>query len=268
MIELRGDPVRKIRIRDLLVLKDRYPEVTFHFIYNRKLAESASYVKMLEKFCVALGMPFETHETVDYEKTADLLTSLQTKPGAMVIISRPLKIAGEERLLQLLEPAHDPDMLSGGNMARLLGGDLSRLPGTARSVVDLLGHYQVPIQGKRALVVGRSVSVGMPVFLALQRLGAFCSLAHSKVEPADLKAAARQSSLIVLASGQRGLLDPADIGPDCCVIDCGYHSDGRGDLGFVPDCAFFTPVPGGVGPLTIASVIDNGYALYRHGNEL
>lgn len=80
------------------------------------------------------------------------------------------------------------------------------------------------------MIIGRSISVGMPIFLALQRMGAFCSLAHSKVSVADIKKASLESDIIVLASGQRNLIGSEDISKKAIVIDCGYHSDGKGIL--------------------------------------
>ena len=70
-----------------------------------------------------------------------------------------------------------------------------------------------------------------------------------------------------MASGQRNLIGSEDISKKAIVIDCGYHSDGKGDIDFVPDCEYFTPVPGGVGPMTIASVIKSGYYLRTLKND-
>ena len=158
-------------------------------------------------------------------------------------------------------------MLTKENIGDLVFGDLNKLPGTAKSVISLLNNYEIDVKGKKALIIGRSISVGMPIFLALQRMGAFCSLAHSKVSVADIKKASLESDIIVLASGQRNLIGSEDISKKAIVIDCGYHSDGKGDIDFVPNCEYFTPVPGGVGPMTIASVIKSGYYLRTLKND-
>lgn len=264
MIELKGDPVRKLYIRDIFIFKEKYPEVKFSFIMNPAVAESKSYVRMLERFAVALGVPFQTVEIQTAAEAHAAVNRANRNPGEMIIVARPLAVDGENAIIEEIDPAKDPDMLTGANVARLVRGDLSRLPGTAQSVIALLDHYRIAVPGQKALIVGRSISVGMPIFLALQRKDAFCTLAHSKVTVEKIREEAQSSDLIVLAVGRRGLIRPEDIKRSATVVDCGFHADGSGDLGFIPSCAFFTPVPGGVGPLTIAAVIKNGYYLFSN----
>lgn len=264
MLEIKGDAVRKEYIKEIIQLKDQFPSVTFNIFYNSKSSESTSYAKMIERFCTACGVPLENYDVLEMssEEVISEIKFLTESKENMIILSRPMGFDEEEDIIQLVDPKHDPDMLTRDNSARLLKGDLNYLPGTAHSVMALLEHYNFDVEGKKVLIIGRSVSVGMPIFLAMQRKGAFCSLAHSRVYKTDIKERAIDSEIIVLASGKRGLIGPEDISKDAVVIDCGYHSDGKGDLGFIPDCDAFTPVPGGVGPLTIAAVIKNGYFLY------
>lgn len=267
MIELRGNALRKKTINEILELKKEYPLVKFNFILNEKNDESVSYVKMLEKFVVALGIDYKIISISSVEEGIRYVESCKDDRNNMVIVARPLGFDNEEKIIERISPLQDPDMLTKENIGDLVFGDLNKLPGTAKSVISLLNNYEIDVKGKKALIIGRSISVGMPIFLALQRMGAFCSLAHSKVSVADIKKASLESDIIVLASGQRNLIGSEDILKKAIVIDCGYHSDGKGDIDFVPDCEYFTPVPGGVGPMTIASVIKSGYYLRTLKND-
>ena len=267
MIELRGNALRKKTINEILELKKEYPLVKFNFILNEKNDEYVSYVKMLEKFVVALGIDYKIISISSVEEGIRYVESCKDDRNNMVIVARPLGFDNEEKIIERISPLQDPDMLTKENIGDLVFGDLNKLPGTAKSVISLLNNYEIDVKGKKALIIGRSISVGMPIFLALQRMGAFCSLAHSKVSVADIKKASLESDIIVLASGQRNLIGSEDISKKAIVIDCGYHSDGKGDIDFVPDCEYFTPVPGGVGPMTIASVIKSGYYLRTLKND-
>jgi methylenetetrahydrofolate dehydrogenase (NADP+)/methenyltetrahydrofolate cyclohydrolase len=85
---------------------------------------------------------------------------------------------------------------------------------------------------------------------------------HSKIPRETIGKLASESDIVILASGQRGLVLPEEIRSHQVIIDCGYQDDGKGDLGFVPDCAAYTPVPGGVGPVTIACLVENALRLH------
>ena len=274
MIELRGNALRKKTINEILEFKKEYPLVKFNFILNEKNDESVSYVKMLEKFVVALGIDYKIISISSVEEGIRYVESCKDDRNNKIlnyfddILDENNKIdRNEEKIIERISPLQDPDMLTKENIGDLVFGDLNKLPGTAKSVISLLNNYEIDVKGKKALIIGRSISVGMPIFLALQRMGAFCSLAHSKVSVADIKKASLESDIIVLASGQRNLIGSEDISKKAIVIDCGYHSDGKGDIDFVPNCEYFTPVPGGVGPMTIASVIKSGYYLRTLKND-
>lgn len=267
MIELRGNALRKKMINEILDLKQQYPLVKFNFVLNEKNDESVSYVKMLEKFVVALGIDYKIISINNVDEGISFVRSLKKDRNNMIIVARPLGFANEEKIIENIDPLQDPDMLTKENIGDLVSGNLNKLPGTAKSVISLLNNYNIEVKGKKALIIGRSISVGMPIFLALQKMGAFCSLAHSKVSIDEIKKVSKESDIIVLASGQRNLIGIDDISKNAVVIDCGYHNDGKGDIDFIPDCEYFTPVPGGVGPMTIASVIKSGYYLRTLEND-
>lgn len=156
----------------------------------------------------------------------------------------------------------DVDMLSTLAAGRLMRGDIRFLPATAGSVKNIIENLNINLTGKKALVIGRSPSVGSPIFWYLQKSNATVTLAHSKTKIEDLKKAAKDSDLVILAAGVQ-LLKPEDIKENAIIIDCGYNQDGQGDLSFIPENASYTPVPGGVGPVTTITLITNSLNLYH-----
>jgi methylenetetrahydrofolate dehydrogenase (NADP+)/methenyltetrahydrofolate cyclohydrolase len=154
-------------------------------------------------------------------------------------------------------------MLTSVNFGKMAKGNLDYLSGTSSSVKRLIDFYQIPVRGKKTLVVGRSVSVGLPIALMMMKYDALISVVHSKIAPEVISEYAKKSDIIILAAGKRGLVNQKDISLGQVVIDCGYQEDGKGDLGFVPDCAYFTPVPGGVGPVTISALVLNALNLLK-----
>ena len=267
MTELRGNALRKKLIGEILDKKNNFPLLKFNFILNSENDESVSYVKMLEKFVVALGIDYQIVPIKNADEGIQFIELQKKDKNNMFIVARPLGFKDEDKIINSIDSLQDPDMLTKENIGELVLGDLNRLPGPAKSVISLLNNYNINVKGKKALVIGRSISVGMPIFLALQRMGAFCSLAHSRVPLEEIRKSSRDSDIIVLASGQRNLINKEDISKNSVVIDCGYHDDGKGDIDFIPDCEYFTPVPGGVGPVTIASVILSGYYLRELNND-
>ena len=173
MIELRGNALRKKTINEILEFKKEYPLVKFNFILNEKNDESVSYVKMLEKFVVALGIDYKIISISSVEEGIRYVESCKDDRNNMVIVARPLGFDNEEKIIERISPLQDPDMLTKENIGDLVFGDLNKLPGTAKSVISLLNNYEIDVKGKKALIIGRSISVGMPIFLALQRMGAF-----------------------------------------------------------------------------------------------
>lgn len=159
---------------------------------------------------------------------------------------------------------NDPDF--SGTYARglLYSGDMDLLPATPKSVLALLQSTGVELKGKKALVVGRSKTVGLPIALGLLNQNMEVTVVHSKVAKEDIQKTAKESDVIVLAAGVRGLVAPECLHDNQIIIDCGWHEDGMGDLGFVPAeniKGFYTPGIGGVGPLTVIQILKNCYYL-------
>src|SRR5262249_1124544 len=144
----------------------------------------------------------------------------------------------------------DVDGLTAHHFGRMAMGDRYRGSASADGIMRLLEHYKLSVDGKHAVVVGRSAILGKPTPMRLLNANATVTQCHSN--PRDLKILIEQADVVVAAAGRAGLIDGAWIRPGAIVIDAGCHPDGRGDVQLgdnVETWAAYTPVPGGVGPM-------------------
>lgn len=204
----------------------------------------------------------------DAESLISALANDPTVTGILVQQPVPKHLDGE-RLLSLIPAVKDVDGLTTESMGRLMRGLDSLMPCTPLGVLRLLQHYGAPTAGKRAVVVGRSSLVGLPMALLLARKGvdATVTVAHSRTD--DLVAVCREADMLVSATGQARSIGRAHVKPGAWVIDVGIS---RGEAGIVGDVDFddvqsvaaaITPMPGGTGPMTVACLIENTLAAWR-----
>ena len=178
-----------------------------------------------------------------------------------ILIQSPLPAQlDEEAAVRRLDPGKDVDGFHPENAARLYFGDPLFVPATPLGVLALLREYEVPLEGARAVVVGRSLIVGKPMSLLLLGANATVTVAHSRTT--DLGALTREADVLVVAVGQTGVVTPEMVKPGAAVIDVGMNRTDEGLRGDVDPAAaeiagLITPVPGGVGPMTIASLLRN-----------
>lgn len=172
-----------------------------------------------------------------------------------------------------LEPAKDLDGITDVNMSRVFAGNPNGFaPCTAASVLAILRHYGIPMAGRRAVVLGRSLVIGKPVAMMLLQENATVTLCHRKTE--DLAGECRRGDILVAAAGTRGLVDKDFIRPGQTVVDVGIHvnEDGTmtGDVAASeaePIAADLTPVPGGVGTVTTAILFAHLIQAALRGNQ-
>lgn len=181
--------------------------------------------------------------------------------GVLVQLPLPVGISAE-RVLDAIDPAKDVDGIHPWNLGLLAQGRPRFQACTPRGVMELLAEHQVPLVGRRAVVVGRSTIVGRPLALMLDRANATVTVCHSRT--ADLEAEVRRADVLVAAVGRPAAVPAAWIKPGAAVVDVGVNrlEDGRlvGDVGEGPGleaAGWTTPVPGGVGPMTIAMLMAN-----------
>jgi methylenetetrahydrofolate dehydrogenase (NADP+)/methenyltetrahydrofolate cyclohydrolase len=236
---------------------------------------SRIYVANKEKTCVALGMksiradlPAETAEAALLAK----IYALNEDPEVdAILVQLPLpKGISEQRALDAIAPSKDPDGLTIENLGRLFAGRARVAPCTPWGVMAILAHYRIPVAGKRAVVVGRSNIVGKPMAQLLLDANATVTICHSKTE--DLEARTREADLVVVAAGKARFLGRSAFKLGATVIDVGMHRPASGPFAgkVCGDVRFeeldgwvsaATPVPGGVGPMTIQMLMENALAL-------
>ncbi len=180
-----------------------------------------------------------------------------------ILVQLPLpKQVDAPRILQAVSPAKDVDGFHAANLGALLAGNPAVVPCTPAGVMRLLEHAGVPLAGRQAVVIGRSSIVGKPLALLLLQRDATVTICHSKTK--NIESITRQADILVAAVGKAKLVGRAMVKPGACVIDVGVNrlADGSlaGDVDFdaVKGVAgWITPVPGGVGPMTIAMLLEN-----------
>ena len=232
-------------------------------VYVNKKAKTAQKIGMLSELIL---LPAETtHETLCAE--IQRLNADPTVHGILIQLPLPKHI-DTQAIIQMVAPQKDVDGLHPLNLGRVLTGDPSACkPCTPAGVMMLLHHYQIPIAGKHAVILGRSNIVGKPMGLLLLQENATVTYCHSKT--INLQQTLQQADILIAAVGVPQLIQAADVKPGVVVVDVGINrKDGKlcGDVHYASvaeKASFITPVPGGVGPMTIATLMSNTLAMYR-----
>ncbi|NOT59273.1 MAG: bifunctional 5,10-methylenetetrahydrofolate dehydrogenase/5,10-methenyltetrahydrofolate cyclohydrolase [Acidobacteria bacterium] len=254
-------------------------------------AASKVYVGSKVKACQALGLHSEKHELPASTTTDELLALVQSLnarneiDGILVQLPLPPQIE-TRRILEAIDPLKDVDGFHAINVGRLSQGEDALTPCTPTGVIALLDHYQIPIAGQHAVVIGRSDIVGKPQAMLLLHRHATVTICHSRTK--DLPAVARTADILVAAIGRTAMVTGDYVKEGAVVIDVGINNltspdearrvfpdaeipqrlEGIAKRGYtligdveprsvIEKAGWFTPVPGGVGPLTIAMLMQN-----------
>jgi len=228
---------------------------------------SRVYVRNKVRACEETGVRSELHEfPADVAERAllECVAGLNRDPavhGILVQLPLPAHL-DTERVLAAVSPAKDVDGFHVENLGALLRGAPRFVPCTPAGVLRLLDHAGVPLAGRHAVVIGRSNIVGKPLALLLLQRDATVTICHSKT--ARLAELARQADVLVAAAGRPRMVGAEMVKPGACVIDVGTSrtADGKlsGDVDFAAAskvAGWITPVPGGVGPMTVAMLVAN-----------
>lgn len=223
---------------------------------------SAYYVRSKERMAGRVGVASVTHVLPEGTSEAEVLALIGSLNDADdvdgILVQLPIPGLDAERVLDAIDPAKDVDGLHPVNVGRLWSGRDALIPATPLGVMALLDHYQVPLEGREAVVVGRSNLVGKPLSALLLARHATVTLAHSRTR--DLASVTRRADVLVAAVGRPRLITPEMVKPGAAVLDVGITREGSGIAGDVhPDVAqvagHLTPMPGGTGLMTVAMVI-------------
>lgn len=231
---------------------------------------SAAYVRNKERACERIGIASFGHHfpaEVTFAEVKQTIQDLNTNPqvdGILVQLPLPSHLDAPA-LLYEIDPDKDVDGLHPLNLGRLLRGEPGLRSCTPAGIMRLLQAYTVDLPGKHAVVLGRSILVGKPIALMLLAANATVTMAHSHTQ--SLAAVTQTADVLVAAVGQPGLITAEMVKPQAVVIDVGINrqdvggkSQLVGDVDFSsvqPLSSLITPVPGGVGPMTVSMLLEN-----------
>lgn len=238
---------------------------------------SIYYINNQEKVAISLGVNFDKvilEESIKEDKLIEIINELnEDKNVDGIILQLPLpKSLNEKKIINSISPKKDIDCLTYINQGKLYCGEKVFLPCTPNSVITLLERYNIDLQGKNVVVIGRSNIVGKPVAQLLLNRNATVTICHSKTN--NLKDICKKADIIIVAIGRPEFVNSDYVNKKTIIIDVGTSSlNGKitGDVDFddvINEVEMITPVPGGVGALTTTLLIRNSCeALVKNENE-
>jgi methylenetetrahydrofolate dehydrogenase (NADP+)/methenyltetrahydrofolate cyclohydrolase len=228
---------------------------------------SVSYVAGKHRDCQEVGINSIRVDLKAGASQADVLAAIKDLNSAKectgYIVQLPLpKGIDTQLILESIDPAKDADGLHPINLGRLVAGYNAPLPCTPRGIVELINHYKIPLAGAEVVVIGRGLTVGRPLGLLLTRKqeNATVTLTHTGTK--DLPAHTKRADIVIAAIGSAHFLEASDVKSGAVVIDVGISRSSAGLLGDVDPgvmkvASFVAPMPGGVGPMTRAMLLQN-----------
>ena len=248
-------------------MKEEGVEVTLAVIQVGADPASSVYVGNKKKACAYVGirsLAYELPEETTEEELLDLIKELNDRAdvnGILVQLPLPAHIE-EEKILNTIHPNKDVDGFHPQNVGALCIGKPGFVSCTPAGIIQLLKRSGVEISGKECVVIGRSNIVGKPMAMLFIRENGTVTVAHSRTK--DLKEVTRRADILVVAIGKPKMITADYVKEGAVVIDVGIHrnEDNKlcGDVDYesvAPKCSAITPVPGGVGPMTIAMLMNN-----------
>ena len=248
-------------------LKAAGKEITLAVIQVGSDPASTVYVGNKKKACAYIGiesLAYELPEETSEQELLDLVEKLNQDPKVNgILVQLPLpKHMNEDKIIQTISPDKDVDGFHPISVGRLCIGEKGFVSCTPAGIIKLLKRSDVEISGKECVVIGRSNIVGKPMAMLLLRENGTVTVTHSRTK--DLKEVAKRADILVVAIGKPKMITKDYVKEGAVVIDVGIHrmENGKlcGDVDYddvAPVCSAITPVPGGVGPMTIAMLMNN-----------
>ncbi len=248
-------------------LKEQGTEVCLAVIQIGNDPASTIYVRNKKRGCEFVGiksLSYELPEETTEQELLHLIDELNSDEkvhGILVQLPLPEQIQ-EDRIIQRIHPSKDVDGFHPENIGKMFIGEDTLVSCTPAGVMELLDYYEIDVTGKRCVVVGRSNNVGKPMAMLLMAKNGTVTIAHSKTQ--NLASVTREADILVAAAGKPRMITEEYVKDGAVVIDIGIHRDEEnkmcGDVDFeqVKDkVSAISPVPGGVGPMTIAMLLSN-----------
>ncbi|HNY11390.1 MAG TPA: bifunctional 5,10-methylenetetrahydrofolate dehydrogenase/5,10-methenyltetrahydrofolate cyclohydrolase [Candidatus Wallbacteria bacterium] len=257
-------------VKKIIALNEKPPRLSVFLVGDNQ--SSAMYIRMKEKACRETGIETRTHVLSEETSEADIIELIKKEnadsqtSGILVQLPLPKKY-NETRILSNIEAAKDADCFLPENIGHMfLGNKETVISCTPLGVMKLLNYYKIDVAGKDVCIIGRSNIVGKPLALLMLAANATVTICHSKTK--NLPEVAKRADILVAAIGRARMIDETYVKPGAVVVDVGINhvEVGNGKSETCGDCDFekiskvagaITPVPKGVGPMTIAMVLYN-----------
>ncbi|MBI0032602.1 tetrahydrofolate dehydrogenase/cyclohydrolase catalytic domain-containing protein [Lactobacillus sp. M0396] len=271
LANIRADVLQK----QVLKLKKAGIQPQFCVINIGNDPSSKIYLKTKKRRADQIGIKqklFQLPSTVTQKNLLELIDRLNNEKdvnGIVIQLPVPKQIILNEALAAI-DPDKDVDCLTPANVGRLWQGDHFVEPATAHGILALLDHYHISLKGKNAVIIGRSSIVGKPLAALLLERDATVSILHLKTK--NLTEYTKKADILVSATGEHNLVTADMIKKNAVIIDVGisrFNGKIVGDVDFehvAPIASFITPVPGGIGPLTVESLMEQVIQLTRRNN--
>ncbi len=273
-IILDGKNLSKKIIEDIKINTTKYEKKpTLAVFLVGKNPASQIYVKNKQRQAEYVGFNSIVNELPHDISENDLLEQIYIMNDSpdinAILVQLPLpENLNQQKILEAIDPIKDVDCFTSYNFGWLaLGYNPYVLPCTPKGIIRLLDEYKINLEGKNAIVIGRSNIVGKPLALLLQQRNATVTTAHSRTE--NLKQITKEHDIVVAAIGMKEYITADYIKEGAIVIDVGINRTNEGLFGDIKyeevkeKASYITPVPGGVGPMTIAMLLENTFELYK-----
>ena len=239
-------------------------------------AASEVYVKNKRKACEYVGMSFLHLDYASCVKEEVVIKKIKQlnkdKSINGIIVQLPIpKNFNVSKIINTIDPSKDVDGLTNTQAGKLIQNEKCLIPCTPKGIMEIFKEYKIDLEGKHVVIVGRSNLVGKPLMLECLNKNATVTMCHSKTK--NLKSYTKDADILVVAVGKKYLIDKTMVKKGSIIIDVGINRiDGKlyGDVNPNVEevCGYLTPVPGGVGPMTVSMLLKNTFAAYKNQNGI
>ena len=260
--ELSKKIEEELKVRVQKIKKESGKEATLATIIVGNNPASQMYVKMKANACERVGLrslKVEMKEETTTEELLKVIETLNTDENVDgILLQHPVPKQIDERVcFNAISPKKDVDGVTSAGFGAMTMGEEAYVSATPFGIIRILEYYGVKLEGKHAVVIGRSAILGKPIAMMLLNKNATVTIAHSKTK--NLEEIVKTADIVVACVGKPKFVKKEWLKPGVVVVDAGYNEGNVGDVDLenvIPIASAYTPVPGGVGPMTIASLME------------
>lgn len=233
---------------------------------------SKTYVNMKEKACLNVGVdPVNVQlEKCTTEELIEIINKYNDDPTVSgIMIQHPLpKSLDEKKCVEAIKPEKDVDGLTESNFAKLCFNQEGLFPCTPKGIIELIKEYNIDLTGKKVLIIGRSQILGKPLSMMMLNENATVTIAHSKTE--EIEKLTKRADVVCACLGKPNFVKPEWVKKGTILIDAGYNAGNIGDIDAeaYKKASYYTPVPGGVGPVTVAELLNQTLIAFEKQNNI